>query len=101
VSDCAYAGSNRVTVQRDRLEDASGELPRLRSAVQLCRLRPLDDSSSKRWSLGYPLDHRMPLGRLRYASSAPPARSFCSIASGIISASCRLRRDRPTCPPRP
>ena len=28
----------------------------------------------------------MPLGRLRHASGAPPARSFCSIASVIISA---------------
>src|SRR5262249_16611515 len=63
-----------------------GDVPLLRSVVQLCRLRPLDDSSSKRWFLGYPCGPPMPLGRLPHASGAPPARSFCSIASVIISA---------------
>ena len=100
-SDCACAGANRATVQRDRLEDATRDVPLLRSAVQLCQLRPLDDSSSKRWSLGYPRDHRMPPGRLRYASGAPPARSFCSIASVIISAIVSLVTRPTNCPPRP
>ena len=78
-----------------------GDVSLLRSAVQLCRLRPLDDSSSKRWSLGYPRDHPMPPGRLRHASGAPPARSFCSIASVIISAIVSLVTRPTNCLPRP